>query len=125
MTTKDARGTKLTCQSDECGAKFYDLNREPATCPICGKVYEVATTSEPPVEEVKEEIKVDSGAKAGAEALVEKDPETEVIAELEDIVTDDALTDDDDSDTFLETDTEVEEDNVKDIVGVKKDTTET
>jgi uncharacterized protein (TIGR02300 family) len=42
MSTKQARGTKRTCQSAECGSRFYDLNREPITCPICGTIYELA-----------------------------------------------------------------------------------
>ena len=33
MSLKAARGTKRVCQN--CGAKFYDLNRAPAVCPIC------------------------------------------------------------------------------------------
>lgn len=43
MATKAARGTKRTCQSDECGSRFYDLNRDPITCPICGSIYEIAS----------------------------------------------------------------------------------
>ena len=27
-------GMKLTCES--CGARFYDLNKQPGTCPKCG-----------------------------------------------------------------------------------------
>ena len=33
------RGTKRTCQNPECGERFYDLNRDPVTCPICNSVY--------------------------------------------------------------------------------------
>ena len=44
MATKQARGTKRTCQSDECGARFYDLARNPISCPICGSVYELASS---------------------------------------------------------------------------------
>jgi uncharacterized protein (TIGR02300 family) len=44
MATKQARGTKRTCQSNECGARFYDLNRNPITCPICGSLYELASS---------------------------------------------------------------------------------
>jgi len=44
MSTKQARGTKRTCQSSECGSRFYDLNREPITCPICGTIYELASS---------------------------------------------------------------------------------
>ena len=32
--TKPEWGTKRFC--DDCGTRFYDLNREPATCPKCG-----------------------------------------------------------------------------------------
>lgn len=42
MSVKAERGTKRTCQSNACGARFYDLNRDPATCPICGTVYELS-----------------------------------------------------------------------------------
>ena len=42
-SNKQARGTKRTCQSDECGSRFYDLNRNPITCPICGSIYELAS----------------------------------------------------------------------------------
>ena len=36
---KAHRGTKRTCQNDVCGSRFYDLNRDPITCPICNAVY--------------------------------------------------------------------------------------
>jgi len=45
MSTKAARGTKRTCQSDECGARFYDLNRDPIVCPICGSIYALASVA--------------------------------------------------------------------------------
>ena len=44
MATKQARGTKRTCQSDECGARFYDLSRDPIACPVCGSIYELASS---------------------------------------------------------------------------------
>jgi hypothetical protein len=37
--TKAARGTKRTCQNQDCGSRFYDLNREPAECPMCATVF--------------------------------------------------------------------------------------
>ena len=43
MATKQARGMKRTCQSSECGARFYDLARNPIVCPVCGTVYELAS----------------------------------------------------------------------------------
>ncbi len=39
MSSKAARGLKRTCQNDECGARFYDLNRDPISCPICESAY--------------------------------------------------------------------------------------
>ncbi|MEH3148268.1 MAG: TIGR02300 family protein [Methylobacterium frigidaeris] len=36
-------GLKRQCMS--CGAKFYDLSRDPAVCPKCGTVYQVAAMS--------------------------------------------------------------------------------
>lgn len=40
--TKQARGTKRTCQS--CGERFYDLNHVPITCPLCGAGYVIASS---------------------------------------------------------------------------------
>jgi uncharacterized protein (TIGR02300 family) len=42
MSTKAERGMKRTCRNNECGSRFYDLNRDPITCPICGAVYEAS-----------------------------------------------------------------------------------
>jgi len=36
---KPELGTKRLCAS--CGAKFYDLSKDPITCPKCGTVFEV------------------------------------------------------------------------------------
>ena len=37
---KPELGTKRLCAG--CGAKFYDLNKDPILCPKCGTVFEVA-----------------------------------------------------------------------------------
>jgi uncharacterized protein (TIGR02300 family) len=44
MATKEARGTKRSCQNPECGSRFYDLNRDPITCPVCGSNYVIASS---------------------------------------------------------------------------------
>jgi uncharacterized protein (TIGR02300 family) len=44
MSNKAERGTKRTCQNTECGSRFYDLNRDPVSCPICGTVYELSAS---------------------------------------------------------------------------------
>ena len=42
MATKQARGTKRTCQS--CDERFYDLDRTPILCPYCGASYVIASS---------------------------------------------------------------------------------
>jgi len=50
---KAARGTKRTCQNDDCGLHFYDLNRDTIVCPNCHSAYVapvvvgVAVTAQP------------------------------------------------------------------------------
>jgi uncharacterized protein (TIGR02300 family) len=44
---KSERGNKRTCQNPDCGERFYDLNRDPITCPICNSVYAIALQSPP------------------------------------------------------------------------------
>ena len=47
------RGTKRTCQNEECGARFYDLMRSPIKCPICQSAF-----IPPPVREISLESPV-------------------------------------------------------------------
>ena len=42
---KPELGTKRLCAN--CGAKFYDLNKDPIHCPKCGAVYEVVVATRP------------------------------------------------------------------------------
>jgi uncharacterized protein (TIGR02300 family) len=44
--TKPELGTKRSCA--RCGAKFYDLNHSPITCPKCGAVSEAVQASSRP-----------------------------------------------------------------------------
>jgi uncharacterized protein (TIGR02300 family) len=94
MATNKDRGTKRTCQNGECGARFYDLNRSPIVCPICGSKYAIAhsTTAAAAVvpqekapRKVKREEFVEPAVAAEAEAeeaLVDAD-ETEDAAATE------------------------------------------
>ncbi|MGO9544255.1 MAG: TIGR02300 family protein [Rhodomicrobium sp.] len=43
MSMKAERGLKRVCQS--CGSKFYDLNRDPITCPMCQAIFQVSATA--------------------------------------------------------------------------------
>lgn len=47
MASKANRGSKRTCQSGSCGARFYDLNRDPITCPVCSSEYVPAVAAAP------------------------------------------------------------------------------
>ena len=98
-------GTKRVCL--ECGAKYYDLNRDPITCPKCGTIFELDTPKPAEVAEVEEqEEEIASTATESTE-----DTDTEVIS-LEDADAEQAsdievpdLDDDDnsdDADVFLD-----------------------
>ena len=94
-------GHKRNCQS--CSARFYDLNKNPATCPKCGKEFDPSTAAKkrrgrPPLAEKKK-----AEAEAAAVAAKSKAKEEEVDVGIEtdediDIGEDDALlvADDDD-----------------------------
>jgi uncharacterized protein (TIGR02300 family) len=126
-------GTKRLCAN--CGAKFYDLSKEPIHCPKCGTVHVVATVvsrsrPEPPppvvprpaapvpVEEVPvpepQEVETVSLEDADAEAQGTKKPAVagEAGAEEEEVEIDEPL----DDATFIE-EQEEEDADVTDIIG--------
>ena len=117
MATNKDRGTKRTCQNGECGARFYDLNRSPIVCPICGSKYAIAhsTTAAAAVvpqekapRKVKREEFVEPAVAAQAEA-------EEALVDVDADETEDAAATEADE-TFLE---EEEEDggDVTNIIG--------
>ena len=115
---KPELGSKRQCMS--CGAKFYDLNRDPATCPKCGTVFQATALSR-------------AAAPAAARAAPPDDEEAEVepagpeLVSLDDVEAGEAEKDlpiDDeidvgedvaDDDTFLEEEEEGEDD-VADLI---------
>ncbi len=115
MADKALRGTKRTCQSGSCGERFYDLNRDPITCPICGHAYVIAHgPAEPVREEVRRPVRKPEPAVAGAGAadVAEADGD-DVLADVDvDVDDDDAAADGDE--TFLED----EEDEGGDVTGI-------
>jgi uncharacterized protein (TIGR02300 family) len=126
---KPELGTKRLCAN--CGAKFYDLSKDPIHCPKCGTVYEIApvvTRGRPeaaaavrpaPVEEVvvpePQEVETVSLEEADAEASGAKKPATPEGEVAEDEVEIDETLDDDDN-TFIE-EQEEEDADVTDIIG--------
>jgi len=115
MASKDARGTKRTCQNDECGSRFYDLNRDPVVCPICDSEYVIATA--PPPAPVPEPVKEEEKEKP-ATATKDGDDALDAAESIEDIEEADD-DDDDDNDTFLATDDDSDDTVVPEIIGGK------
>jgi uncharacterized protein (TIGR02300 family) len=123
-------GTKRLCAN--CGAKFYDLSKDPIHCPKCGTVHVVApvvTRGRPepvapvvprapaPVEEVvvpePAEVETVSLEEADAEAQGAKKPvPAEGETEEEEVEIEGAI----DDDTFIE-EQEEEDADVTDIIG--------
>jgi uncharacterized protein (TIGR02300 family) len=104
---KPQLGTKRICPA--CGTKYYDLNRDPITCPNCGTVFEVVAAKAAPervVEAVVAETVVEPEAVLEREEGVVSLEETEEDAELD--TGPDA--DEDEEPAIAETDIEVEED---------------
>jgi uncharacterized protein (TIGR02300 family) len=105
-----------------CGAKFYDLNRDPAVCPRCGTVFQASTTltrAAPPAVAraaapviAEDEAEIESGPEMVSLDEVEASEADKDLPGEEDI---DVGTDAADDDTFLE-ETEEGEDDVADLI---------
>jgi len=110
---KAQRGTKRTCHNPECGSKFYDLNRDPITCPGCSTVYVIPVS--PPVTAAEERAKRPEARKRVSPVAVPK-PEDAPDAEADELVVEgeDEAVEAEDDDTVME---EVEEDST-DVTGI-------
>jgi len=99
-------GMKLTCES--CGARFYDLNKQPGHCPKCGTANArpvIFKASRRPSAEERE--KAANLAKAPPKpAPVDEDATTDADEEDEDVIEDtsDLGEDDDDVEVPIEKD---------------------
>ena len=105
---KPELGGKRQCQN--CGAKFFDLNRDPIVCPKCGTVFQGAPARAQQAEAKAEEAD-ESAAPADAELVSLEDaeaPEEKATAAIDD----DVEVEDDDAaeDTFLEEEEEEDDD---------------
>ncbi len=119
MATKQARGTKRTCQNEECGARFYDLNRTPIVCPICEEIYEIA--SAPLLVDVNDDKTRPKGKKGEYDvdksARTEDAEGTEAVEEsLEDLEVADEEVAAEEDETFLEEEEE-EGGNLSNVIG--------
>jgi uncharacterized protein (TIGR02300 family) len=118
---KPELGTKRLCAG--CGAKFYDLNKDPIVCPKCSTVFEVAPSARPRPDAVRapvaeEEVAAPEIAEAEFVSLEEADKETEgakpaALEGDEDVEVEDEPMDDG---AFIVPEEEEEED-VTDIIG--------
>lgn len=112
---KPELGGKRQCQN--CGAKFFDLNRSPIVCPKCGATFQpvvgraAARVAQPAPEEEEEDVAASS---AGAELVALEDAEApeKAVEGVEGIDIDD---DEAADDAFLEAE-EDEEDDVADLI---------
>jgi uncharacterized protein (TIGR02300 family) len=122
MSVKAARGTKRVCQN--CGSKFYDINRTPITCPICQSVFQQQESRLKPIvgnAVVDEDDDAISPAMANVD-MVSLDEVAEAENDLPEI-DDDGLVDIDDEDTDLKADAdepfiEDEDDSGDDVSGL-------
>jgi uncharacterized protein (TIGR02300 family) len=124
---KPELGTKRVCAS--CGARFYDLNKDPITCPKCGTEFTVASLTpkgrpdaaarapvreaEPePVESSEAEFVSLEEADAEAQGGAKKAPADDAAVEEEEVEIDESL----DDAAFIE-ETEDEDTDVTEIIG--------
>ena len=127
VVAKPELGTKRLCGS--CGAKFYDLSKDPIVCPKCETVFHpvvLNTRSRPeaaraPVAPLAPEVETPEAAEVELVSLEEADAESggakKVAADGETDEDEVEVADDGaEDDTFLEAD-EDEGDDVSDIVG--------
>nr|WP_279306646.1 TIGR02300 family protein [Microvirga solisilvae] len=113
---KPELGLKRQCMS--CGAKFYDLSRDPAVCPKCGTVFQAVALSRAAAPAVARAAVKDDDEDTELEA---SGPEMVSLDEVEagenEVAGDDDIDvgDDDTEDTFLE-DEEEGDDDVSDLI---------
>lgn len=122
---KPELGTKRLCPS--CGAKYYDLNRDPITCPKCGTIFEIVMVSRSAkaakaAEVVEEEDEEDEDAPEIV-TLEEADAEAEGGDEVPDLDDDEEveLSDDDSTDDDVFIDDEDEDDDAVPGIRVERE----
>jgi uncharacterized protein (TIGR02300 family) len=65
---KPELGTKRQCQN--CGAKFFDLNKDPIVCPKCGTMFQVAAAARArPAAKAEEEEDTEVATPPGVEVV--------------------------------------------------------
>ena len=110
---KPELGTKRQCQN--CGAKFFDLNKDPIICPKCGTVFQGASArARPAAKEAEEEEDTEVATPAGVEVVSLDEVEAGEEKAAAEPVVDDIDVEEDDAeapdDPFLEEEEEDDDD---------------
>lgn len=112
-------GTKRICLN--CGARFYDMNREPITCPACSTAFDPVVQSRPRRTRAAPKLaavaavvdtEVPAVAKADDEVEVEDDDEVAAAAEEED----EEDETEDDGESAIEDVSELGDDDMADVI---------
>lgn len=125
MSMKAARGAKRICQN--CGSKFYDLNRDEIICPMCNTVFQQEdsgakiTLSGNAGEDDDDDLLVSSSGNVEIVSLEDADGDDKDIPDLEgdDLVEieDEDATLGGDNEPFIEVEDDDSGDDVTGIVG--------
>ncbi|MGG9998990.1 TIGR02300 family protein [Pseudovibrio ascidiaceicola] len=116
-------GTKRLCAA--CGAKYYDLKRDPIICPKCGDMFDLGMTAKTAkaVKAVQKEEAKEALVKDDAELVSLEEADAEASGEDIPDLEDENISDDisgDDSDVFLD-DEDDEDSSVPGIVVARDD----
>jgi uncharacterized protein (TIGR02300 family) len=105
-------GSKHQCQN--CGAKFFDLNKDPIVCPKCGTVFQSVAARARPAAKAEEEEDTEVATPAGVEVVsldeVEAGEEKAAEPAVDDIDVEEDAEDDSADDPFLEEEEEDDDD---------------
>ena len=112
---KPELGTKRQCQN--CGAKFFDLNKDPIVCPKCETVFQGAARVRAVAKPKEEEL---AAAPAGVDtvSLDEVEAGEEKVAEpaVDDVDVEEDADDDGADHPFLEEEEEDDDDDVSNLI---------
>jgi uncharacterized protein (TIGR02300 family) len=105
-------GSKRQCQN--CGAKFFDLNRDPILCPKCGSVFQVVAATRAPARAAVADDEATPDAAAELVPLEDADAsDSKAVAAVEDDI---EIEDDDTADETFLAEEEEEDDDVTGLI---------
>jgi uncharacterized protein (TIGR02300 family) len=101
---KPELGTKRQCQN--CGAKFFDLNKDPIICPKCGTVFQGASRVRAAAKEEEEDVELAAPPGVDVVSLEEVEASEEKVAEtaVDDPFLEEEEEDDDDVSNLIDGD---------------------